>query len=192
MKLKKIEKVHQGKFIARYDVTYRLEDGRDKVYEMISRNPNIETAEDLRNPRHDSVVLVMTDESGEHLLLNREFRMAAGDWVYNFPAGLIDGEETCEEAAARELREETGLTLLSIDDVLSHSYGAIGFSNEKSNCVYGTAGGEFHPSTSSEEEIHAGWYSRAEVRELLENKAPFSGRTQSFCYLWSKESGGDD
>ena len=69
----------------------------------------------------------MTDTKGEKLLLNKEYRMAVGDYVYNFPAGLIDAGETAEVAAARELKEETGLQLVSIKDTLFDSYSAIGF-----------------------------------------------------------------
>ena len=41
MKFVGIEKKAQGNFITRYDVTYKTEDGNNKVYEMISRNKNI-------------------------------------------------------------------------------------------------------------------------------------------------------
>ena len=63
----------------------------------------IRTLEDLRNPRADSVVLILTDESGERILINREYRMAMAQWIYNFPAGLIDPGEKPEESARREL-----------------------------------------------------------------------------------------
>ena len=43
MKFESIKKVLTGKFIHRYDITYRVSDGSQKVYEMISRNPNIQT-----------------------------------------------------------------------------------------------------------------------------------------------------
>ena len=43
----------------------------------------------------------MTDEDDEHILLNREFRMAVDDYVYNFPAGLVDAGETPELTSAR-------------------------------------------------------------------------------------------
>ena len=105
MEFNGIEKKQEGKFITRYDITYTTVDHKKKVYEMISRNKNLTTREELADHPADSVVLIMHDESGEKLLLNREFRMACGDFVYNFPAGLIDPGEEFLESAARELRE---------------------------------------------------------------------------------------
>lgn len=191
MKFKSLQKVHAGKFIDRYDVVYETADGNDKVYEMISRDHDIESAADpfarLQAPdHHDSVILILTDESGEHILISKEFRMATGLWVYNFPAGLIDPGETPEESAKRELWEETGLDLYEIDDVLGRSIAAIGFSNEKNVTIFGKARGEFRKSTSAEEEIEPGWYTKAEVRELLRTEY-CAARTQAYLYLWSKE-----
>ena len=120
------------------------------------------------------------------MLLNKEFRLALGDWVINFPAGLIDAGETPEESAKRELKEETGLDLVEITDILPLSYSAIGFSNESNVCVLGIAEGTFQESTSDVEEIEAGWYTKEEVRQLMQNET-FAARTQAYCYLWSKE-----
>ena len=185
MKYKGIKKIHEGKFISRYDVEYETVDGQIKNYEMISRNKNITTEEELHGKCADAVVLILTDPTGEKILLNKEFRMAPGTWVYNFPAGLIDPGENVEEAARRELREETGLNLCSIDDYLVESYSAVGFSNEQNVCVIGTCEGDITSSDSVFEEIEAGWYTKAEIRELLKT-ARCAARTQAYLYMWSK------
>lgn len=185
MKYIGIEKIHEGAFITRYNLAYETSDNKKKVYEMISRNNNINNYDELVNPNVDAVVLIMHDESGNKILLNREFRMASGRYVYNFPAGLIDEGETYEESARRELHEETGLTLLSIDEVMNKSYSAVGFSNETNICIIGTAGGNFAPSTSTYEEIEAGWYTKEDVKVLLKKEC-FAARTQAYCYMWSK------
>ena len=185
MKLNSITKIHSGKFITRYDLNYTATDQKTKIYEMISRNPDIKTLEDLHNGHIDAVVLIMHDETGEKILLNKEFRLAAGECVYNFPAGLIDEGETPEEAARRELLEETGLELYAVEDRIPISYSAVGFSNDTNVCILGRARGEFRESTSVVEEIEPGWYTKAQVRELIA-KYPFAARTQAYCYVWSK------
>ena len=179
-----IRKIHEGRFITRYDIDYVTAEGHPKTYEMISRNKNIQTLEDLQNVRSDAVVLILTDETGERILVNREFRLAMAKWIVNFPAGLIDPGETPEESARRELWEETGLELVSIDDVLDNSYSAIGFSNERNICVFGKARGTFRKSTSDVEEIVPGWYTKEEMKELL-RKESFAARTQAYCYAWA-------
>ena len=184
MKFQGIRKVCEGKFITRYDVDYITEEGHAKTYEIISRNKNIRTLDDLQNRTPDSVIMILTDESGEHILISREYRMAMAQWIYNFPAGLIDPGETPEESAKRELWEETGLDLIRVDDILDNSYSAIGFSNERNVCVFGAAAGEFRKSTSDAEEIVPGWYSREEIRKLLRTE-PFAARTQAYCWCWA-------
>ncbi len=185
MKYNKMTKMNEGKFITRYDIEYTLNDGRIKTYEMISRKNDMKDQEDLDNLTADAVVVIVTDESGERILINREYRMAMGRWVYNFPAGLIDPGEDALMAAKRELFEETGMDLLEISDVIPVSYSAPGFSNEKNVCVVGKAGGTFKPSTNAEEEIEAGWYTKDEMRKLLKEQ-PFAARTQAYCYVWSR------
>ena len=111
--------------------------------------------------------------------------MAPGEWVYNFPAGLIDPGEVPEQSAKRELMEETGLELYEITDFIGTSYSAVGFSNETNVCVVGKARGEIKPSTSTLEEIDARWYSKEEIRKLLKTEK-FAARTQAYCYVWSK------
>ena len=186
MKFNSIRKIIDGKFIARYDLDYTTADGQTKIYEMISRNHDMKGLDDVMNPHIDAVVLIITDESHERILVDREFRPAAGAWIYNFPAGLIDPGETPEMSAVRELKEETGLDLISIEDVIGASYSAIGFSNEKNVCVVGTASGSFSESSSVFEEIEPAWYTKAEIRKLLETGL-FAARTQAYLYLWSRD-----
>lgn len=186
MKYQGIRKVHEGKFITRYDVDYVTAEGHSKTYEIISRSKDIQTLEQLQNKQPNAVVMILTDESGERILVNREYRMAMAQWIYNFPAGLIDPGEKPEESAKRELWEETGLALTRIDDVLDNSYSAVGFANERNVCVFGRATGEFRKSTSDVEEIIPGWYTREEMRLLLRTE-PFAARTQAYCYAWAME-----
>ena len=184
MKFLAAEKRSGGRFITGYGLHYLTEAGREKVYEMVSRDPHISSQRQLWDHPAEAVIMMLTDETDEHILLLREFRMATGEAVYNFPAGLKEAGESAEQAARRELKEETGLTLLEVKQILPASYNAVGFSNEKNDCLLGTAGGSIGASDSDEEEIDCGWYDRAQVRQLLAS-APFESRTQLYCHLWS-------
>ena len=186
MKFIGIKKVHEGRFITSYNAEYETNLGNKKIYEMVSRDKNIQSIEDIAKEKCDAVVLIITSTDGSRLLLNKEYRMAVGGFAFNFPAGLIDEGETPDVAAARELWEETGLTLEKIEEVLPVSYSAVGITNEKSCCVIGTASGEFAPSTSDEEEIEACWYDKEQVRELLKGSS-FAARTQAYCWWWAKQ-----
>ena len=185
MKLESIEKIHEGRFISRYDLTYELNDHTKKRYEIISRNHQLSSPEDLLGKTANAVVIVATNETGDAILLNKEFRLATNQWVYNFPAGLIDEGEDGKQAAVRELREETGLELYEIDDMMGLSFSAVGFSNETNITIVGKARGTLQKSCFAVEEIEAGWFTKEQVRNLLKTEL-FAGRTQAFCYLWSK------
>ena len=60
-----------------------------------------------RNPLPVSVVLLPVD--GGLLLIRRTQEPQAGKWA--LPGGFIEVGETWQEAGARELREETGITI---------------------------------------------------------------------------------
>ena len=59
-----------------------------------------------------SVVVLAVDDSRTipRILLERQYRHAAGDYLWELPAGRIDPGEQELEAAQRELLEETGYT----------------------------------------------------------------------------------
>jgi ADP-ribose pyrophosphatase len=57
------------------------------------------------------VILAMTERrSRPHVLLERQYRHAAQDYLWELPAGRIDKGENPLAAAKRELLEETGYT----------------------------------------------------------------------------------
>ena len=66
--------------------------------------------------RHSGSVVVLAIDDGEkepRVLLERQYRYAARDYLWEIPAGRIDGKEKPLAAAKRELLEETGYTARS-------------------------------------------------------------------------------
>ncbi|HZQ68534.1 MAG TPA: NUDIX hydrolase [Terriglobales bacterium] len=78
-----------------------------------------------------SVVILAVDDSRPepHILLERQYRHAVGDYLWELPAGRIDEGEREMAAAKRELLEETGFTAKSWRRILKF-YVSPGFLDE--------------------------------------------------------------
>lgn len=75
-----------------------------------------------------AVALVVVDDEGRWLLV-RQYRHPARRELLEIPAGTIDGDESPEETAAREIREETGYAADSLTR-LGGTWMAPGFCTE--------------------------------------------------------------
>lgn len=83
---------------------------RGKVFDVTRervREPNgVEATRDFIE--HPGSVVVLPVFADGRILLIRQYRHAAGDYLWELVAGRKDDGETFEEGARRELREETG------------------------------------------------------------------------------------
>ena len=102
-----------------------------------------------------SVVVLAVDESGAapRVLLERQYRHAAGDYLWELPAGRIDPGEHELQAAKRELLEETGYTAKNWRRILKF-YASPGFVAETMSVFLATGlrAGEAQPE--EDEVIH--------------------------------------
>lgn len=186
MKLLGLEKKYEGNFLTYYVAKYENSLGGIKYYEFVSRDKNL-TVDTFHNHNAQGVGMVCFSTDRTKILMQEEFRMATNEWVYNFPAGLIDEGEDCYTACKRELKEETGVDLVEVIAMLSPSYASQGTSDEEMNIAIVTCEGEIRPSDSPMEEIRANWFTKEDVKKLLDNNALMSVRTQMFCWQWINE-----
>jgi len=70
--------------------------------------PNGTTAS-LEIIRHPGGAAVLALDAETRVCLLRQFRHAAGGWVWELPAGKIDNREPPLQTAQRELEEEAGM-----------------------------------------------------------------------------------
>lgn len=105
------------------------------------RFPNGTTGEleMVRHPGASAVVPFLTDPSGDdpQILLIRQFRHAADAFIYEIPAGKLDGEEDPRVCAERELREETGCSAEKIEHLCTF-YTTPGFTDERIHAFMAT------------------------------------------------------
>lgn len=92
------------------------------------KNRRWETA-DRVNSRGAAIIIAEIVPDGT-LILVRQFRPPAWQYVIEFPAGLIDPGESAAATAVRELREETGFEG-EVVRVLPESTSSPGMSSEK-------------------------------------------------------------
>ena len=180
MELLKMEKVKDGRYLKNYELTYRNKAGKEKKYEIVSRN-------DIAGPhmigeKVSGVSIVANYE--DKILLLREFRMGVNRLIYNLCAGMIEEGESLEECIQRELYEETGLSVKKIRNILPPSFAAVAFSDVKTQIAFVDVEGSFEDHTSENEQINAGFYTKEEVHDLLETEE-FSSRAQIAAYLFS-------
>jgi ADP-ribose pyrophosphatase len=95
------EQLYKGRIITLNRDTVRFPDG------SVSNEFDI-----VRHPGASAIVPFMSDPTGDdpQLLLLRQYRYAAGGYIYEIPAGRLDEGESPADCAARELKEETGCT----------------------------------------------------------------------------------
>ncbi len=87
------------------------------------RYPDGSTGE-LEIIRHSGAAAILpflSDPSGEdpQIMLLRQYRYAAGGYLYEVPAGKLEKNETPQHCAERELREETGCSAQKIEPMFN-------------------------------------------------------------------------
>ena len=167
---------------------------RGKVFSVTSDRvlePNGVTA--VRDVvRHSgSVVVLAIDETEREprVLLERQYRYAARDYLWEIPAGRIDGKEKPLAAAKRELREETGYAAKSWSKALFF-YPSPGFMDETMTVFLarGLKPGEAQPE--EDERIDYELVPLSEVVEMIMSGEIRDGKTIAAVLWFQAQQGG--
>jgi ADP-ribose pyrophosphatase len=84
---------------------------------------------DLETIRHPGAAAVVPVKDDDTVVLIRQFRHAAGGYIYEIPAGKLHPGEDPLHCASRELEEEVGYRASSFE-LLSSIFTAPGFADE--------------------------------------------------------------
>ncbi|KAG0324592.1 Peroxisomal NADH pyrophosphatase nudt12 [Dissophora globulifera] len=119
-------------------------------------------------PRTDAVVIVcVISPDGERVLLGRQATWPKG--VYSCLAGFVEPGESVEEAARREVKEESGITL---GHVMYHSSQPWPFPNSLMLGCHAEALNEDPDITKEDKELEdARWFTRAQILESLQSSS---------------------
>ncbi|CAI9721902.1 ADP-sugar pyrophosphatase-like isoform X1 [Octopus vulgaris] len=98
------KEVARGDWLALRKITYSDPKGKTRTWETVSRVVNDKTSE-----RAVCVIAVLKRTlKFDSILLVKQYRPPLRTCTIEFPAGMIDVNETAEVSACRELKEETG------------------------------------------------------------------------------------
>ena len=132
----------------------------------------------LRHPGASAVVPFLDDPHAPdpRVLLIRQFRHAAEDFIWEVPAGRLDAGETPETCARRELEEETGMRARTVEP-LTTIYTTPGFTDERIHLfvAHGLESGRHQREADEFMELHPTAWSAA--MELVRTGAIQDGKT---------------
>jgi 8-oxo-dGTP pyrophosphatase MutT (NUDIX family) len=120
----------------------------------------------LRMPRR-SVTVVVLDEDGEHVLLLWRHRFITDTWGWEVPAGWTEGDEAPEEAARREVEEETGWTPSSLTQLTTY-YAIPGLADLHFTMFRSDGARRLGAPRDSSEASRVEWIPIADLRKLVD------------------------
>ncbi len=175
-KITGITKKTENPFVNLYELDRESKTGQKGKYYVASR---AKSEKDLKlvtgkNSPDGVVIYSLYGEKQDKVILIRQYRYSLNDFVYEFPAGLVEDEEPYKEAAIREMKEETGLefTPLTVNSAYEKpAFTTVGLTDESCAIVFGTSTGEISKEFQEDtEEIEVVLADREEVRRILKKE----------------------
>lgn len=167
-----VKQIPSLKYLYAYEIRYLNRKGEEKIWELVSRK-GIERLESeiYRHEKYsDGTMIVATNPDKTQTVMIREYRVSAGQFIYMFPAGLSDPNETIDVTSKREFLEETGMTF-ELKTFSNARYTSVGIINEKVEIAYGYYTGKPNAAYQTEDElIEVVMVDRILAKQILDNE----------------------
>jgi ADP-ribose pyrophosphatase len=135
--------------------------------------------------QHEGSAVMMPVDQRSRILLVRQYRLPARQYLWELPAGRVDKGETVLQAAKRELSEETGYRAKKWKK-LSTFWPSPGFLAEKMTIFLATELTEGEQHVMEDERIETRWFTARELDRLIgAGKLP-DAKTQIGFLTWKR------
>lgn len=175
-KITGITRKTENPFVNLYELDRESKTGKKGKYYVASRAKD-ESGLKLRTRKNhpDGVIIYsLYGEEQDRVVLIRQYRYSIDDYIYEFPAGLVEPGEDYREAGIREMKEETGLefSALTVNGAYEKpAFTTIGLTDESCATVFGTSTGEISRDFQEDsEEIEVVIADREEVKRILKEE----------------------
>ncbi len=155
--------------------------------EILDPDGNPSTREVIRH--NGSVVILAVDNSSSKrdplILMERQYRHAAGQYLWELPAGKLEAGEEPLSGAERELAEETGYHARKWK-LLVEYYASPGFLGESMKVFLAEklVAGEAHPEEDEQIQIHM--VKLSEVLKAIDKGIIIDGKTLTAVQLYAR------
>lgn len=135
--------------------------------------------------RHSGSAVMMPVDAKKRILLVRQYRLPARQYLWELPAGRLDPGETVLQAAKRELREETGLKARRWTKLASF-YASPGFLAEKMTIYLAEELTEGEQQPMEDERIEMRWFTSPEIDRMIERQKIQDAKTMIGFLTWKR------
>ena len=175
-KIKKVTKTTENPFFFLFELDRESKTGKKGKYYVASRAKDVSRLKlNTKKNNPDGVIIYsLYGENQDKVVLIRQYRYSIDDYIYEFPAGLVEENEDYRKAAVREMKEETGLEFQPMDVNPAYekpAFTTIGMTDESCAAVFGISKGEISQEYLEDtEEIEVVLADREEVRRILKEE----------------------
>lgn len=134
---------------------------------------------------HGGSAVMMPVDERSRILLVRQYRLPARQYLWELPAGRLDPGETPMQAARRELIEETGYRAKKWKKI-AEFYASPGFLAEKMTVFLATGLTPGEKKPMEDERIETRWFTSAELDRAIESGKILDGKTQIGFLKWKR------
>ncbi len=136
--------------------------------------------------QHPGSAVMMAVDDKKRILLVRQYRLPARQYLWELPAGKLDEGEKPLQAAKRELIEETGYRAKKWKKLISY-YPSPGFLSEKMTIFLATDLKEGEAQPMEDERIEKQWYAHKEVAAMIDDGKIIDSKTIIGYHRWKAQ-----
>ena len=135
--------------------------------------------------QHRGSAVVMPVDEKKRILLVRQYRLPARQYLWELPAGTVDPGEKPLETARRELAEETGLRARKIQK-LAEFYPSPGFLTEKMTIYLATGLTQGDATPMEDERIETKWFAAKDIDKMIREGKILDAKTNIGFLRWKR------